>query len=65
MIGVPDVTAKAHWLAPWRREPAAPVPSRRRDAAEQAAALHRSEAHYRRVRDAVQASFLINGGRYL
>ena len=65
MIRVSGVTAKAPWLAPSRRESAAPVPPKQRDPAEQAAALQRSEAHYRRVRDAVEASFLMNGGRYL
>ena len=62
---VPEITAKVPWLAPSRRQSAAPVPPKQRDPAEQAVALQRSEAHYRRVRDAVVASFLINGGRYL
>ena len=66
MIRVSSITAKAPWLAiPSRRESATAVPPKQRDAAEQAAALQRSDAHYRRVRDAVEASFLMNGGRYL
>ena len=66
MIRVSCITAKAPWLAiPSRRESAAAVPPKQRDAAEQAAALQRSETHYRRVRDAIEASFLMNGGRYL
>jgi hypothetical protein len=65
MIRVSGVTAKAPWVAPSRRQSAATVPPKQRDPAEQAAALQRSEAHYRRVRDAVGASFLMNGGRYL
>ena len=66
MIRVTSVTAKALWLVhlPWR-ESRAPVAPKQRDSAEQAAAIQRSEAHYRRVRDAVEASFLMNGGRYL
>jgi hypothetical protein len=66
MIRVTSVTAKAPWLIPWpRRESRAPVPPKQRDPAEQAAALKRSEAHYRRVRDVIEASFFMNGGRYL
>jgi len=65
MIRVCGVTAKAPWLAPSRRQSAAPVPPKQRDPAEQAVALQRSEAHFRRVRHAVEASFLMNGGRYL
>ena len=66
MIRACDVTAKAPWLAiPLRRESATAIPPKQRDPAEQAAALQRSETHYRRVRDAVEASFLMNGGRYI
>jgi hypothetical protein len=65
MIRVCGITAKAPWLAPSRREPAAPVRRKQRGAAEQAAALQRSEAHARRVRDAVEATFVMNGGRFL
>lgn len=58
------LTAKAPWLAPSRRAPAGPIPPKQREAAEQAAALRRSEAHYRRVRHLTEASFLMNGGRH-
>jgi hypothetical protein len=37
----------------------------RRGQAEQAAALKRSESHYRRVKESVETSFIMNGGRYL
>ena len=61
-----SVTVRAPRLAlrP-RRESEAPVPSKKRDPAEEAEALQRSETHYRRVRDAAEVSFLTNGGRYL
>ena len=50
MTTVAGITAKAPRLAVWpRREFQAPVPSQRRGPAEQAAALKRSESHYRRV----------------
>lgn len=66
MTTVADITAKAPRLAVWpRREFSAPVPSKRRGPAEQAAALKRSESHYRRVKESLEASFLMNGGRYL
>jgi hypothetical protein len=66
MIRVCSITAKAPWLAnPSRRGSAAAVPPKQRDAAERAAALQRSETHYHRVRDAIAATFLMNGGRYL
>ena len=66
MIRVISVTAKAPCLVHLpRRESRAPVAPKQRDPAEQAAALQRGEAHYRRVRDAIEASFLVNGGRYL
>jgi hypothetical protein len=65
MIRVCSITPKAPWLTFSRRESAAAVPPKQRDPAEQAAALQRSDAHYRRVRDAIEASFLMNGGRYL
>ena len=66
MTTVAGVTARAPGLAVWpRREFQAPVPSKRRGPAEQAAALKRSESHYRRVKESVEASFLMNGGRYL
>ncbi len=66
MIRVTSVTAKASWLVQLpRRKSRAPVARKQRDPAEQAAALQRGEAHYRRVRDAVDTSFLMNGGRYL
>lgn len=65
MTRVCGITAKAPWLIPWARVSAAPVSPKQRDPAERAAALQRSEAHRRRVRDAMQASFLMNGGRYL
>ncbi len=66
MIRVASVTAKAPRLVAWPgRESRAPVPSKRRDPAEQAATLKRSEAHYCRIRDAAEASFWMNGGRYL
>jgi hypothetical protein len=65
MTTVAGVTAKAPELAVWpRRELQTPVPSERRDPAEQAAALKRSESHYRRVKGAVEASFWVNGGRH-
>ena len=65
MTTVAGVTAKAPWLAVWpRREFQAPVPPKRRGPAEQAAALKRSESHYRRVKETVEASFMMNGGRY-
>ncbi len=66
MIRVTSVRAKAPWLIPWpQRESQARVPPKQRDPAEQTAALKRSEAHYRRVRDVVGASFFMNGGHYL
>ena len=66
MIRVTSVTAKASWLVHLpRRESRTPVAPKQRDPAEQAAALQRSETHYRRVRDAIEVSFLMNGGRYL
>lgn len=66
MIRVSSITAKAPWLAiPSRRESTTPVPPKQRDPAEQAAAFQRRETHYRGVRDAIEASFLMNGGRYL
>ena len=66
MTTVAGITAKAPRLAVWpRREFRAPVRSQRRGPAEQAAALKRSESHYRRVKERVEASFLMNGGRYL
>ncbi len=66
MIRVSSITAKHPWLAiPYRRGSATPAPPKQRDPTEQAAALQRMESHYRRVRDAVEASFLMNGGRYV
>jgi len=66
MIRVTSVTAKASCLVHLpRRESRAPVAPKQRDPVEQAAALQRSDTHYRRVRDAMEASFLMNGGRYL
>jgi hypothetical protein len=66
MIRVASVTAKAPRLVAWPgRESRAPVLSKQRDPAEQAAALRRSENHYRLVRDAAEASFWMNGGRYV
>ncbi len=65
MTTVAGITAKAPRLAVWpRREFPAPVPSKRRGPAEMAAALKRSESHYRRVKETVEASFMMNGGRY-
>ncbi len=64
MTTVAGITAKAPGLAVWPRGEA-PVPSKRRGPAEEAAALKRSESHYRRVKESVEASFLMNGGRYL
>ncbi len=66
MIRVSSVTAKGPRVALWpRRESRAPVASKQRDPAEQAASLHRSETRCRRVRGAAEASLLMNGGRYL
>jgi hypothetical protein len=66
MTRVASVTAKALRLVVWpRRESQASVPAKWRDAAEEAAALRRRENHYRRIRDAVEASFWMNGGRYV
>jgi hypothetical protein len=66
MIRVTSVTAKAPCVVHLpRRKSRTPVAPKQRDPAEQAAALQRSEAHYRRVRAAVDATFLMNGGRYL
>jgi len=65
VIKVCSITPKAPWLTFSRQDSATPVPPKQRDAAEQAAALQRSDAHYRRVTDAIEASFLMNGGRYL
>ena len=66
MTTVAGITAKAPRFAVWpRREVSAPVPSKRRGPAEQAAALKRSESHYRRVKDSVEASFIMDGGRLL
>lgn len=65
MTRVAGVTAKATRLAVWpRRDLHAPVPSKRRGPAEQAAALKRSESHYRRVKDSIEAFFIMNGGRF-
>ena len=66
MIRVASVTAKAPWLVLWpRRESRASAQSKQRGPAEQAAALKRSEPHYRLVRDAAEASFWMNDGRYV
>ncbi len=65
MIRVSGITAKAPCLTASRQKSAAPVRHKQRDAAEQAAALQRSETHYRRLRHTVEATFLMNGGRYL
>ena len=66
MTRVASVTAKAPWLLFWpRRESRAPAPSKQRSPAEQAAALHRNEGRYRRVKDRTEASFLMNGGPLL
>ena len=66
MTTVAGITARAPRLAVWpRREFPAPVPSKRRGPAEQAAALKRSESHYRRVKESVEASFVMDGGRFL
>jgi hypothetical protein len=66
MTTVAGDTVKAPRLAIWpRRDFRAPVPSKRRGPAEQAAALKRSESHYRRVKDSMEASFLMSGGRFL
>jgi hypothetical protein len=66
MTTIADVTAKAPRLAIWpRRVFQAPVPSMRRGPAEVAVALERSESHYRRVKESVEASFWMNGGRFL
>ena len=65
MTAAAGATAKAPRLAVWpRRESLAPTPSKRRDPAEQAAALQRSESRYQRVKGSTEASFLMNGGRY-
>jgi hypothetical protein len=65
MTAAAGARARAPRLAVWpRRASQAPTPSKRRDPAEQAAALRRSESHYRRVKDSTEASFLMNGGRY-
>ena len=65
MTAAAGATAKAPRLAVWpRRESQAPAPSKRRDPAEQAAALQRSESRYQRVKGSTEASFLMNGGRY-
>jgi hypothetical protein len=66
MTRVASITAKSPRLALWsRRESRLSAPPKQRDPAEQAAALQRSETRYRRVREAAEASFLMNGGRYL
>ena len=66
MTTVGGTTAKVTRLAIWpRREPRGAVPSKRRGPAEEAAALKRSERHYRRVKERVETSFWMNGGRYL
>jgi hypothetical protein len=66
MTTVAGVTVKVLRLAVWpRRDFQAPVPSKQRGPAEQAAALKRSESHYRRVKDSMEASFLMSGGRFL
>ena len=65
MTAAAGATAKAPRLAVWpQRESQAPTPSKRRDPAEQAAALQRSESRYQRVKGSTEASFLMNGGRY-
>lgn len=64
MTRVCGVTVKAPRLAASRRESASPMPPKQRYPAEQATALQRSEAHYRHLKYAVNASFLMNGGRY-
>ncbi len=62
MIRVASITAKAPWLVRWLQwESRASAPSKQRSPAEQAAALKRSEARYRLVRDAAEASFWMNG----
>ncbi len=66
MIRVASVTAKAPRLVLWpRRESRASARSKQRGPAAQAAALKRSEAHYRLVRDTAEASFWMNGGHYV
>ncbi len=66
VIRVASVTTKVPRLIHLpRRGPQAAVPSKRRNPAERAAALQRSEAQYRRLRDDAEASFLMSGGRYL
>jgi hypothetical protein len=66
MTRVASIAVKSPRLAFWsRRESRVPAPRRQQDPAEQAAASRRSESHYRRVRDVTEASFFMNGGRYL
>ena len=65
MTTIAGIAARAPRLAVWpRRAFPAPVPSKQRGPAEEAAALKRSESHYRRVKDSVEASFWMNSGRY-
>jgi hypothetical protein len=65
MTTAAGVTARPPRLAVWpRRVFQAPIPSKRRGPAEEAAALERCESHYRRVKESVEASFWMNGGRY-
>jgi hypothetical protein len=65
MTTIAGVTARAPRLAVWpRRVFQAPVRSKQRGPAEEAAALERSESHYRRVKETVEASFWMNGGRH-
>ncbi len=66
MTRIASITAKSRRLTlRSRRVSWSPAPARQRDPAEQAAAFQRSETHFRRVRDATETSFLLNGGRHV
>ena len=66
MIRVSSTVIKAPWLLLRPREKSPdPTPSKQRDAIDEAAASHRREATSRRIRDATEASFFMDGGRFL
>ncbi len=66
MTRIASITAKSRRLALRSgRVPRSPAPARQRDPAEQAAAAQRSESRFRRVRDATETSFLLNGGGHV
>ncbi len=68
MLQAPSLTTKSLGVRPWTRLTLSP---RRRapqaftdDAVDQAAAAARREARFQRVKEATQASYLLNDGRW-